>query len=89
MGRGLLGGIITAGVPGVAAANAAGTAEGAAEGTIFLNGEDHVLAAGGSEAAVVSEPGANSDLVAANEGDEQRGETHSVELGNLLVCYSV
>jgi hypothetical protein len=75
---------MAAGVPGVAAADAECAADRTAEGAVFLNGEDHVLAAGGMKAAVVPEPGADSDLVAADESDQQGGKPHGVDSGILV-----
>jgi hypothetical protein len=70
--------IVAAGVPGVAAADTECAAECPAEGSVFLNSKDHVLAAGGVKAAIISKPGTDGNLVAADKGDKQGGEPHGL-----------
>lgn len=62
---------MAAGVEGVAFTEAAGSEEGATEGAVFLDGFDAVVGAGGVEAAIGAEEGADCELVEAYEEDHK------------------
>jgi hypothetical protein len=64
---------VATGVPRVAAADAECALDGAAEYSVLFNREDHVLTAAGVEAAVASQPGADTDLVEPYNADQQDG----------------
>ena len=59
---------------GVAAEESPGALEGAAPGSVFLEGADEVFAASGEVAAPAAEEESEGALVSADEEDEDPGE---------------